>query len=71
MSYSKKPPKGLVAEQTLRSLIRGIAKVLRTNPELAVKDRLELLRQGARLEKSLAKAAPVNAAQKYRAMPAK
>ncbi len=54
MSYAKKPPKGLVTERTLRSMIRGIAKVLRTNPELTVKDRLELLRQQARLAKSLA-----------------
>jgi len=29
MSYSKKPPNGLVTERTVRSLIRGIAKVLR------------------------------------------
>ena len=42
MSYTKKPPKGLVTERTVRSPIRGIAKVLRTNLELTVKDRLEL-----------------------------
>jgi hypothetical protein len=40
----KSPPKGLPTERTWRSLIRGIAKVLRTNQELTVKDRLELSR---------------------------
>jgi ribosomal protein S20 len=61
MSYSKKPPKGLVTERTLRSMIRTIAKKLKT--ELSVEESLALLKQQERLAKQLAKVDAANAAQ--------
>ena len=58
--YSKKP-QGLVTERTLRSMIRTIAKKLKT--ELSVEESLALLKQQERLAKQLAKVAAANAAQ--------
>ena len=57
----KKPPKGLVTERTLRSMIRTIAKKLKT--ELSVEESLALLKQQERLAKQLAKVDAANAAQ--------
>lgn len=51
----KKPPKGLVTERTLRSLLRTISKELRK--ELSIEVKLELLRHEDRLSRQLRKVA--------------
>lgn len=51
----KKPPKGLVTERTLRSMLRTIAMELRK--EMAVETKLALLRHQERLAKQLRKVA--------------
>ncbi len=55
MSYRKKPPQGLVTERTLRSMLRTIAKKLRT--ELTMEQTILLLRHQKRLAKQLRKVA--------------
>lgn len=51
----KKPPRGLVTERTLRSLLRTISKELRK--ELPIEVKLELLRHEDRLSRQLRKVA--------------
>ena len=51
----KKPPKGLVTERTLRSMLRTIAMELRK--EMAVETKLALLSHQERLTKQLRKVA--------------
>ena len=51
----KKPPKGLVTERTLRSMLRTIAMELRK--EMVVETKLALLKHQERLAKQLRKVA--------------
>lgn len=51
----KRVPKGLIAERTLRSMLKVIAMELRK--EMAVETKLELLRHQARLANQLRKVA--------------